>query len=516
MSQVVVDIVSNDQLTKTAESASRALKQLAAQEAVVKAVGNKLGVSYQQAAKGINAAESASAKLAAQQQNEWSKSRSETKKAANERKKTIREVAAIAAGFVAAGLAATALGFAIASSAKDAGQAKAGATALAGAWTGGDGPRTIRLLDNLAQALGEKFGEVRKQFVEFRQAGLDNTMAGRLIKLRADLVAVGLSAEEADKQIGPVLAAKGAKAQANAFGQIAKAFGVVGDGALAAGSASQRLEAGLSRLDNVKTKALELIWNNIKTHIGEAANNLARVLGEFLASDSGAKAIAGISDAFDLVTDSINRSTDALSNNKSTAGSSISTLAGLAASVIAGLIHPIDSLGETLALAGRGAVRLATMIGQAFADTGSFLASLAVEFFNAGVSLVSGLIDGIASRAGAAADSARELASGIATKFKTALGIHSPSVVFAGYGENVVRGFEQGQERALPEVMPLERAALAQPAGDRGSAGAATSNVTINLTVQAPQGVDTRDWALSIRAEIQRVLSSGTLSRGFS
>lgn len=73
--------------------------------------------------------------------------------------------------------------------------------------------------------------------------------------------------------------------------------------------------------------------------------------------------------------------------------------------------------------------------------------------FNAGKNIVQGLIDGIQSLAGTIGNFFLDLLPGwIVGPFKAALGIHSPSRVFAGFGENIGEGVLLGVEDVAPAI----------------------------------------------------------------
>lgn len=80
------------------------------------------------------------------------------------------------------------------------------------------------------------------------------------------------------------------------------------------------------------------------------------------------------------------------------------------------------------------------------------LGSLGSLLYNAGAALISGLYNGIVSRLSGLLDKVRSMASDIAGAVKGALGVHSPSRVFAEIGDNLMRGLAQGIDRgaAMP------------------------------------------------------------------
>ncbi|WP_203903481.1 phage tail protein [Virgisporangium aliadipatigenens] len=79
-----------------------------------------------------------------------------------------------------------------------------------------------------------------------------------------------------------------------------------------------------------------------------------------------------------------------------------------------------------------------------------FFAGAGGWLVDAGRNLVDGLLNGIRQMAARAIQAARDVATSMVNAAKSALGIRSPSTVFAGIGENVVAGFVAGIDSARP------------------------------------------------------------------
>jgi len=78
-----------------------------------------------------------------------------------------------------------------------------------------------------------------------------------------------------------------------------------------------------------------------------------------------------------------------------------------------------------------------------------------IDWGEVGSNIVSGIINGIESSAGALFSTLRDLASDALGAAKDALGISSPSKEFATIGEFVVQGFVQGIEREWPQLTTM-------------------------------------------------------------
>lgn len=74
------------------------------------------------------------------------------------------------------------------------------------------------------------------------------------------------------------------------------------------------------------------------------------------------------------------------------------------------------------------------------------------EFFNAGKNLIQGFIDGIKNLKEQAISSVTSIATSAVDKFKSLLGIHSPSTVFAEIGGYIDQGLANGITAAVPYV----------------------------------------------------------------
>lgn len=114
--------------------------------------------------------------------------------------------------------------------------------------------------------------------------------------------------------------------------------------------------------------------------------------------------------------------------------------------------------------------------------------------FNIGKNIVQGLWDGIKSLGSWIADKVGGFFSGIVDGAKNLLGIHSPSTVFAGIGENMGKGIGIGFEKAMSGVekdmmnaIPADFDVAANVSGTGGAVSQAESiglGGAINLTIQ--------------------------------
>lgn len=139
------------------------------------------------------------------------------------------------------------------------------------------------------------------------------------------------------------------------------------------------------------------------------------------------------------------------------------------------------------------------------------------DIIDVGKNIVRGLWEGIKSMASWIGDKVSGFVSGLVSGVKGVLGIHSPSRVFAGIGQNMALGLGQGFERQMQSVTAGIQDAIPTPTVDTvynaaaglvnglsaQSAGSSGGSYTINLVLQNGQQIaswllpDLRDAARS-------------------
>lgn len=171
----------------------------------------------------------------------------------------------------------------------------------------------------------------------------------------------------------------------------------------------------------------------------------------------------------------------------------------LAAGIVGSILGNIGKFfGDTWRNVTDGISRFVGGIGNFFKDIpGNIMNALSGAgrwLFDLGANIVQGLFDGIKSLAGTIGNFFLSLLPGwIVEPFKIALGIHSPSRVFKGFGENIGQGLLDGVDRmqgkidgtmgslvTVPQVPSFGSPAYTPAAAGFGSVGGATFNTTIN------------------------------------
>jgi hypothetical protein len=507
-----LDIKANDAFERSALAAADALDRVASREREVDVGAAKVASAYKAAASqalklskatldvdvyrgdakgaGSNAADYA-AKKAAELEKKKSK---EGEKFSKKIKEAVGSVKTIATTLAAAAASIAAMGIGMAALAKNAGDTRKESAALVDAFTGQQGPKVLKQLDNLAVKLGASIDETRAKFVEFRQAGFNSQQSASLIKMRADLKAVGLSAEAADKEIGYVTA------KADGFGNVAammqlaeisKAYRGIGSGAAAAAKAGTTVESAWNKISNVSSTALAKLWEKIGPDIGKAANRLADFVEKLITSDAGKKALDDVAAGFKKLTDAV--------NDKSMREALVT----------------LKDMVTTTAMVARGLKFIFSGgLGDGAADYLNKLKDYEAELKSRatimGAEVTRGVSDGIRKADGAASEAVRGLGDTIKKQFTGDLKIQSPSKVFEQYGRNTVEGYEIGQRKAIGD-MPLQSAAAAAPQGRQGG-GATKFEINVNVT----GGADAEEIGKAVRQQIQLLLQAGALSRGLT
>lgn len=526
-----IDIKANDDFEKSALRISEALAKIAKDEEKINALSKKLGVSSKQIAAGQ--------KVAAADQVAETKKLAEAGEAKAKGEEEFRDkLKAGAAGLYLMKEAAIAVydavvkvGVGIGEAAFEADRARQGSAALVKAFSGDAGDSVIKQLDAQAKALGESVVDVRNQFVSYRKAGVDSQIADALIKTRADLIAMKVPAKEADEAVSKVLAAGHNKPEALAQLKFIKdAFKTTGDGAVAAKYALTSVSAAQAQIHDDVEEKLADVWKRIGPDIELAAHTLADFTEKLLDSDEGKEAIDDVVEAFHDLTSLITN------ENLTTGFNAIKSVAGAVYAVF-------DAIGTAI---GFVASEIADFLGDAkLEDLLNPIGFLEKKAVGLGSSIVGGLVDGIAGSKNAADDTAASLAQGVGDSFAKVLKIHSPSKVFAGYGEDTVAGYEQGQEKAIgQDPMPLQQVASEKPIAQQDAIAAEVPVAVQRMTEQAAErpavpvaqqaapaqssgsggitienlvvhgGGKPEEVARSIRQELQLLLRAGKLSRG--
>lgn len=166
------------------------------------------------------------------------------------------------------------------------------------------------------------------------------------------------------------------------------------------------------------------------------------------------------------------------------------------------------------------AVAAVTAVVVAVAAWIGWLATLGVQAYESArgwaSSLVDGLVSGITEFAGRAMAAASGLANSVKGAFQSALGIHSPSRVFAEFGGFTAEGFAGGVESSAPRIEGVTadmatNAVRGVEAGAEGGDSFSTSrSSSTNITINITGGGSPTETAAAVRRELEAIFSGGT------
>lgn len=205
-------------------------------------------------------------------------------------------------------------------------------------------------------------------------------------------------------------------------------------------------------------------WAGAWTAAQDMVAGVAEGVGSIL--DGLARYVTGLFTALFGAVDSLtggwaSRTASSVTNLASGVGSSVQNMSNGVQSTFQGLSD--TALGHIQRLADQGLAGFRTLASQAgdavrglrdsISSTLSGLAAAAVGWARSiGEGIVRGIVNGIRAGLGWVRDAARNLAQSAVDAAKDALGIHSPSRVFADFGQNTVAGFIQGIERSAGQA----------------------------------------------------------------
>jgi hypothetical protein len=183
---------------------------------------------------------------------------------------------------------------------------------------------------------------------------------------------------------------------------------------------------------------------------------------------------------------------------------------GALVAVAAILAAPFIALAAAWEYAGNVGKEFGTWLRKEFLET---------DWSQLGTNIIDGIVNGFRSgvdRLKAAVMNGAEAAKGA---FKGALGIKSPSRVFAEYGEQTTAGFVKGVDatsgKATAAVTSMVKAPSAVAKGGAGGGGPVSVTLTLNFpSVKDGEGVRQTLGAPSFKAEFLRVLEEALQGQG--
>jgi hypothetical protein len=195
-----------------------------------------------------------------------------------------------------------------------------------------------------------------------------------------------------------------------------------------------------------------------------------------------------------------------------TAQTALQVMKGAAVAVGAVLL----AVGAAAAVSVAAFVYVGKVVGDAVdAFVGLYDRVKAIEWMSLGSAIVDGIVGGLKNGTSKLVAGTKELAEKIKGGFKDALGIHSPSRVFAGYGENTVEGYTEGVDRKAPEAaQALDSMAAPPRAGGAGGRGPVSISMPVTITVQGGPDVAKQLTDPSFLQQLTKALEDVRLAAG--
>lgn len=105
------------------------------------------------------------------------------------------------------------------------------------------------------------------------------------------------------------------------------------------------------------------------------------------------------------------------------------------------------------------------------------------DFGKLGTDIIDGLVGGIKSGFGRVKTAVTDLGSGAKDAFKNALGIRSPSKVFAEYGRHTTEGYAQGVDEGSGRATSAVASMVDVPSASRAASAGGSTNITVNFNM---------------------------------
>lgn len=246
--------------------------------------------------------------------------------------------------------------------------------------TRGRGAEALAHLDKLAKGLNMSVADAADQFVALRKAGAKAATATALIKLRADLEAVGLNAQEAQAQVDKALLAIRAGGDPSAvIAKTAKKFGAVGDGSNAAAKKAFTLEGIMTSL----LLAFEQTAAVIADQLGPVMVDLARAFTEgFGGAEGGTGVLKAVKDAMvalipvaKLLGKAVGASVRAIGPTLDALSVAWAAVKGAVLDATQAIVTAWNSVSPSIVAAGAVIMPFLSAVGAAFAAVGAAIGS---------------------------------------------------------------------------------------------------------------------------------------------
>lgn len=410
-------------------------------------------------------------------------------------------------------------------------------------------PKTLENIDKLSLKLGMSLQDGRDQFLAFGKAGKTAREAASILKMRADLIAMGNSAEMADAKLKPVLDSASGGATAEALRAVGKEAGVAGAGVLAANKRMLTFEGFVTRLKQAPARIFDQLAKSAGPSLDAIGTKLNKAMDSLLESDEAkaavgavvsglgkllsvaetlaplvvplfkgfAEGIKPIGAALGPVVAAIGKAFGGDSASKMQTAEKIGKALGVAFTVLAGAIATVVAIGTVvvgsfvavgvaaaavgigigvlIARAAELAVGLPSLIGSAINRAKAYLDLLIDSATNTGPQFIAGLVGGINSGVGSVVEAVKNLAARAKGAITSALQIKSPSKVMQKLGGHISGGLAKGITGGQGSVEAASGglATVSASGASGGGGGGGPMSITINVT--AGPGATKQDGA---------------------
>lgn len=410
-------------------------------------------------------------------------------------------------------------------------------------------PKTLENIDKLSLKLGMSLQDGREQFLAFGKAGKTAREAASILKMRADLIAVGNSAEMADAKLKPVLDSASGGATAEALRAVGKEAGVAGAGVLAANKRLTTFEGFVTRIKQAPARIFDQLAKSAGPSLDAIGTKLNKALDSLLASPEAAAAVgmvvSGLGKLLDIastlaplvvplfkgfaegikpigaalgpVVSAISKAFGGDSTSKMQTAEKIGKALGVAFTILAGAIATVVAIGAVVvgsfvavgaaaAALGLGigtligkaailAVGLPSLVGSAINRAKAYLDLLIDSATNTGSQFIAGLVGGINSGVGSVVEAVKNLAARAKGAITSALQIKSPSKVMQKLGGHISSGLAKGITGGQGSVEAASGglATVSASGASGGGGGGGPMSITINVT--AGPGATKQDGA---------------------
>lgn len=225
----------------------------------------------------------------------------------------------------------------------------------------------------------------------------------------------------------------------------------------------------------------------------------------------GENLVAGLENGISDMPERTQKTLTATSKNISDFGlAAAKTSAQASAAMLSGVMDNISKLPS----------QMGAKLDTVKSNVSSFGSSLVSSFSSMGKNVISGMISGIGSMVSSLYSSIKNALSGLVSKAKSALGIHSPSKVFAGIGEYMVEGLGQGWSGAIGDVEKMiDRdmtfsGHISTSSTNKATGGAGLAGANINIYVNGANIQDDQKLAEKIAFQFQMLIDREAMAVG--